>query len=379
MATTMNPINTIILEDNEEPDALQFARTQGWPGLAAFIPRDDVGHPAVNESFSRPGVYLLVYPQPHGRYPGIYIGSSGDVANRLPQHMTTDKPWTHCYAFTSRDRRLAIQHFQFIEVILVDLAETSGSYAVHDVNRPHAPDLGERDQTIAELYLEDALRVLRFFSLDFGPFTALSFPRYPSGSNPARQSDASAASKALLRQISRSMQTEVTSIQRRDGKPNSWIIETSRGSFKVNDLQNHSRVRQECLEATNHLIPHMSRQRWDRVVQAIYDVCPQPTGNAGSGNEMRTWIAEYLASNPPSDSLDFRKQPQRPFLKDETVHIFQADLNTWLHLNHGLRVNGKGQARRLRTVGWQPVSVGLRSETGGRSTVRAWTPVADAG
>ena len=152
MATTMKPINTIILDGNDEPGALQFASTEGWPGLAAYIPRDDVGHSAVNESFSRPGVYLLVYPQPHGRYPGIYIGSSGDVANRLPQHMTTDKPWTHCYAFTSRDRRLEIQHFQFIEAILVNLAETSGSYAVHNVNRPHAPDLSERDQAIAELY-----------------------------------------------------------------------------------------------------------------------------------------------------------------------------------------------------------------------------------
>ena len=379
MATTMKPINTIILDGNEEPDALQFASTEGWPGLAAHIPRDDVGHSAVNESFSRPGVYLLVYPQPHGRYPGIYIGSSGDVANRLPQHMTTDKPWTHCYAFTSRDRRLEIQHFQFIEAILVNLAETSGSYAVHNVNRPHAPDLSERDQAIAELYLEDALRVLRFFSLDFGPFTALSFPRYASGLDPAGEGDYSTERKALLRQISRSMQTEVTSIQRRDGKPNSWIIETSRGSFKVNDLQNHSRVRQECLEATNHLIPHMSRQRWDRVVQAIYDVCPQPTGPASSGNEMRTWIKEYLASNPPSDALDFKKHPQRPFLKDESVHIFQADLNTWLQINHGLRVNGKGLARRLRAAGWQPVSVGLRSQSGDRSTVRTWTRVADAG
>ena len=293
--------------------------------------------------------------------------------------MTTDKPWTHCYAFASRDRRLEIKQFQFIEATLVDLAETSGAYAVHNINHPHAPDLSERDQAIAELYLEDALRVLRFFSLDFGPFTALSFPRYATRLDPTGDWDARAERVALLRQVSRAMQTEVTSIQRRDGKPNSWIIETSRGSFKVNDLQNHSRVRQECLEATNHLIPHMSRQRWDRVVQAIYDVCPQPTGNAGSGNEMRTWIAEYLASNPPSDSLDFRKHPQRPFLKDENVHIFQADLNTWLHLNHGLRVNGKGLARRLRAAGWQPVSVGLRSESGDRSTVRAWTPVADAG
>ena len=41
MATTMNPINTIILDDNEEPDALQFANIEGWPGLAAFIPRSE--------------------------------------------------------------------------------------------------------------------------------------------------------------------------------------------------------------------------------------------------------------------------------------------------------------------------------------------------
>ena len=69
MATTMKPINTIILEDNEEPDALQFASTEGWPGLAAYIPRDDVGHPTVSDSFCRPGVYLLVYPQPQGGTP----------------------------------------------------------------------------------------------------------------------------------------------------------------------------------------------------------------------------------------------------------------------------------------------------------------------
>ena len=29
MATTMKPINTIILDGNEEPDALQFASTEG--------------------------------------------------------------------------------------------------------------------------------------------------------------------------------------------------------------------------------------------------------------------------------------------------------------------------------------------------------------
>ena len=51
MATTMNPIIITIPHDNEEPDELQFASTEGWIGLAAYIPWDDVGHPAVNESF----------------------------------------------------------------------------------------------------------------------------------------------------------------------------------------------------------------------------------------------------------------------------------------------------------------------------------------
>ncbi len=291
--------------------------------------------------------------------------------------MTDGNPWTHCYTLASRDRRMNLEHFRFIEATLVELVEACGAYAARNLSQPNVTDLDERDRAIAELYLEEAIRVLRYFNIDLGEFTALSIRHSANEQDPADTVDGRTEQEALLRQISRAIGLEVSSFVRRAGNPNRVTFETQRVSFTVHDLQNHRRFRQQCVDATGHLVPHITRRRWDTIGQATYDACPQPIGPAGSADEMRSWITQYLTGNTPGESWN-SQHPQRPFRKDGNVHLILADLRTWLYWNHGLHTNEKDLARRLRGVGWQPISVAAKSANGDRVTVRTWSPMAAA-
>lgn len=94
------------------------------------------------------GVYYLVAEPEDGNEPQVYIGQTGDLRTRLPEHDSKKPFWERALVLISRTQSLTQTHALFLEWLSIQASRKVGRYVDSNGNagsRPHTPAPMEAD------------------------------------------------------------------------------------------------------------------------------------------------------------------------------------------------------------------------------------------
>lgn len=161
----------IFLVDGD-PDGMRIIEKSNWNGMGVFIPRAALASAKSIKELERPAVYVLVGKEENGVQPMIYIGQ-GETLSRLSRHVAKKDFWSHCVAFTSKDRNFNKAHAEHLEARLIELATVAKRCSLDNKKPEKLPDLSEADQAEAEGFLDELLLCLPVLGLHvFSPADA---------------------------------------------------------------------------------------------------------------------------------------------------------------------------------------------------------------
>jgi hypothetical protein len=166
MAEPLGTSIRIFLVDGT-PDGLRLVEKSNWTGQAIVCSRAQ--YPAIRNrpEFLNPGIYCLLGPsEDEASKPGIYIGESDVLRDRLDQHTKTKDFWTRFVAFTSKDLTLNKAHIRYLESRLVVLAGQAKTWHVENRNAPQTPGLAAADVADAEGFLREMLVIYPVLGVD---------------------------------------------------------------------------------------------------------------------------------------------------------------------------------------------------------------------
>ena len=150
------------------PSGLVTAGIGQWTGQAIVIPRAKMASFSARPDAQRPGVYVLVGPDPgKDDRERVYIGEGELVLDRLKAHDREKDFWTKACAFTSSDESLTKAHVKYLESRLIEIAEDRGRAALENGKASGLPALPEADVSDMEQFLERVLVLLPVLGFDF--------------------------------------------------------------------------------------------------------------------------------------------------------------------------------------------------------------------
>ena len=165
-----------------------------------------------------------------------------------------------------------------------------------------------------------------------------------------------------------------------------YTLETSAGTIDLGDVSNlitQRAFRNKVAALTGHLIPTLSKEKWDKVAQLLLNLCVEVSigeENSAAGR-IEDWLTGYLEQWPPQDWDETAPDASEvgeglfasrvPFLKGQHLYIFLNSLRDWLFRVRAESVEARTLAVLLREVGWEPHVVNIKT-TNGRSTRAVW-------
>ena len=167
---TPEPFN-IIFSFPWGADGPQIIKKSGWSGKGIVFSRlvfDQVrNHPLLNDPLNplkEPGVYILW--ERGEESPRAYIGESKNPSDRINEHVRNEDKefWTWAVVFSGG---LNKAHIQYLEAILVILAEKAKRCNRGASNTPRKPKLGIEDKIEAEDFLKNMRLCLPIIGVDF--------------------------------------------------------------------------------------------------------------------------------------------------------------------------------------------------------------------
>lgn len=139
--------------DGGSVSGIRHAELANWTGQALLCPRSRVAELANWQTVARrPGVYFLLNMD-QGAMPGVYIGESEDVSERIRQQLREQDFWAEALLFTSKDENLTKSHIKFLEAKLVERATAARRYRMQNANRPTQSGLPRPDVDAMEEFL----------------------------------------------------------------------------------------------------------------------------------------------------------------------------------------------------------------------------------
>jgi len=105
------------------------------------VPRNELATFLKMDEARQVGVYFLVAEEEEGE---LYIGQSGDVGNRLKQHINDESKdwWEKALVLVSLTNNLTQTHVLYLEHLAIGKAKACARYKIHNGNQgqqPHAP------------------------------------------------------------------------------------------------------------------------------------------------------------------------------------------------------------------------------------------------
>ena len=169
------------------PEGMRIVEKSNWSGIGFVVPRSQLPEFSARPEAQRPGVYVLLGPDPEGSGELAYIGEADPLGRRLIQHAATRDFWTTAFAFTDKDGHLNKAHGQHLEARLIELASKARRGRLDNLQQGRTTSLSEIDRAEAEGYLSELLLCcpvlgLRLFERPGG---TASTPSQPSSQQPA--------------------------------------------------------------------------------------------------------------------------------------------------------------------------------------------------
>jgi predicted GIY-YIG superfamily endonuclease len=115
---------------------------------------------------SHPAVYVLYNDRFEAAPRELYVGHTGDVADRLLNHHDRKAFWTMAIIFRSKDDVMNIAHTQTIEHRFIELARIASRYVIDNGNDSAPAHLGADDAERVSSFVAGAREVLRIVGID---------------------------------------------------------------------------------------------------------------------------------------------------------------------------------------------------------------------
>jgi hypothetical protein len=139
------------------PEGMRIVEKSNWSGIGFVVPRSQLPEFSARPEAQRPGVYVLLGPDPEGSGELAYIGEADPLGRRLVQHAATRDFWTTAFAFTDKDGHLNKAHGQHLEARLIELASKARRGRLDNLQQGRTTSLSEIDRAEAEGYLSELL------------------------------------------------------------------------------------------------------------------------------------------------------------------------------------------------------------------------------
>lgn len=139
------------------PEGMRIVEKSNWSGIGFVVPRSQLAEFLIRPEAQRPGVYVLLGPDPDGSGELAYIGEADPLGRRLEQHAASRDFWTVAFAFTDKDSHLNKAHGLHLEARLLDLAREARRCRLDNQQQGRSISLSEVDRAEAEGYLRELL------------------------------------------------------------------------------------------------------------------------------------------------------------------------------------------------------------------------------
>lgn len=136
-----------------------------WTGHVLVASRTQLRDALKREESSRPGVYLLVGEDEHGAL--LYIGESDDIGTRIKNHDAKKEWWSTAILITSSGEQLNKAHARYLEVKLIEQAQSVNKIRLDNNTNPSIPALSEAAKAHMLDFLENIYLVLPALRFDF--------------------------------------------------------------------------------------------------------------------------------------------------------------------------------------------------------------------
>ena len=119
-----------------------------------------------SERWLRAGVYVLWGAATGDQLPSVYVGQSGNLKERLPNHVSTKAWWTHCIVFSS-NRNLNQSQCRYIEARMWQLAKAAKRCELRNSQTPSLPSFARADKVDADMFLSDMILCLKVLGVTY--------------------------------------------------------------------------------------------------------------------------------------------------------------------------------------------------------------------
>lgn len=153
------------------PTGTLIAEIINWTGKVLVAPRAKLPELVGRWELQRPGVYMLVGPDPE--HPGrdlVYIGEADEVRSRLLSHARDEDKdfWTRAIVVVSKDANLTKAHVRYLESSLIALTQRAGRAPLVNRTAPSREGLlPEPDQADMEAFLTQVELILPVLGFNF--------------------------------------------------------------------------------------------------------------------------------------------------------------------------------------------------------------------
>lgn len=170
-----------------DPEGLRIIDQLNWTGLGAVFPRHRWPGIKSDQTFQRPGIYLLWGFVEKDDLATLYIGQGDCVADRIDDHFKNKDFWQYCVLFTSTSSNFNSAHARWLEYALLREAQHAKQCHLDNGNQPQEPALAQSDRHDAQKFFQEVVRILPLVALraleKTKPILAKSQPDGESGAS----------------------------------------------------------------------------------------------------------------------------------------------------------------------------------------------------
>lgn len=128
--------------------------------MARFFPGSGWPSTKSDQTFQRPGVYLLWGFVEEDDLPTVYIGQGDCVGDRIEDHFKNKDFWQYGIVFTSTSSNFNSAHARWLEYALLRDAHNSNQCHLDNGNQPQEPALAKSDRQDAHKFFQEVVRIL---------------------------------------------------------------------------------------------------------------------------------------------------------------------------------------------------------------------------
>lgn len=172
--------------------------------------------------------------------------------------------------------------------------------------------------------------------------------------------------KAILENVSSLLGVPIIRIIKYITDPPEYKLITQRGNIILGGVQNlieQRGLRIKISAAAGQYIGVFQKEKWERIAQALLDVCEdEDVGDeATDEGKTRAWLTAYLSEKRIHSTPTEAYQSHQPFLRNGKLYIFLSSLREWLSMCRREFETSQKIGIALRTFGFRAETITFKN------------------